>query len=1086
MDQLRETEIIRQLNSLRSNLGINLILLFSFISFNYTKAQSETEAIIDVVNTRSIGTPFITSFFQDPKGYIWLGTTSGLSRYDGYVFKKYTHIPNDTSSIHWPSIFCFSNLNKNDFLIGTGNGLSWYHYAENRFSKIPFDKKQFYSDEKIQIKAIVTGSDGTKILATKHGLLQYNQKENKIEIIKHGKSTLLNEWDVMSIYADKKGNVWAGCKKDNNFGSIDLAVFKCNINKHSVIKFEIANKGGSANLNGIAEDYLGNIWVSVDDGLISINTSSNKQQFFKAPNNWFSNITFHLTKDNTIWQCFWSFGVTSFDIDKKQFKTYSNNPANPNSLMSNKVWALFKDDNDILWIGSDIGLQKITNRKPDLQIIQKNYDDPKNSFQNNFVKASYASKFNNHLVYVAIDGEGFSIFNEKTKKTINAGPHALNLNSERFINRFFEYSATEFFVLGQYNFQKVTIDNDGNIKKIKGYFPDQSYNFQSCIINPSNKNQLIVVSTKKLFLFDLITEKITEINNPILENVYLNNCVIIENKLIITNNNSIIQYNPKNQNAEKIDIPDAGNIFDVTKYQDSCYLLLTQHLGLVKFNFISKQNQTVLTPNLDYFPKGNNIIKYKTAYWMSSSTGLIKWNYLTNELRVFDIEDGLPSNLIFNLSEKDGYLYLGTQQGLVIFNPDFQTSHFNLPKVDVTSLNVLNDNSKFLNPENGSEITLTENQNSIKIDFTLLDFNLPEKNKYKFKFSPLNDDWLEPIAGNNVIYNSLNPGTYKFELIGANSDQSWSSDSFTLTINIVPPFYKAKWFTYLIVSFIAISVFLIFYIRNKSLEKNKIVLEKIIKERTSEIQEQRIELLDSINYARRLQRAIFVGKETLSSELTNSFIFYRPKDKISGDFFWVGKLKENLVVFCGDCTGHGVPGAMLSIIGTSLLNKIVYEEFIVDPGQILTRLNFLFYHQLNLKETNIRDGMDASVLVLNSNNKNVLFSGAKQDLVYFSNNQIQEVKATRNSIGENDITEFNSTYLEFVPNRTFYLYSDGAKDQFGGPNNKKYSSARLKNLLHDNHLLSFNDQSNLIDKELTEWQGDKSQTDDILVIGLKF
>ncbi len=651
---------------------------------------------------------------------------------------------------------------------------------------------------------------------------------------------------------------------------------------------------------------------------------------------------------------------------------------------------------------------------------------------------------------------------------------------------FFLYSSTVFFFLGQFNFQKVTLDDNGQIKKIKGYFPDQLYNFQACVINPYNKNQLIVVSSKKLFLYDLLTEKITEVNNPLIENLYLNNCRVIDDKLFLTSNNSIIQYNPNNKNAEKIDVTDAGNIFDIIKFQDSCYLLLTQHLGLLKFNFITKQIQTVLTPNLEYFPKGNNIIKYKTAYLISSPTVLIKWNYLTNELRVFDVEDGLPSNVIFNLSEKDGYLYLGTQQGLVIFNPDFQTSHFNLPKVDVTCINILNDNTKFLNPENGSEINLKETQNSIKIDFTLLDFNLPEKNKYKFKFSPLNDDWIEPIAGNNVIYNSLNPGTYKFELIGANSDQSWSSDSFILTINIIPPFYKAKWFAYLIVSLITISIFLIFYFRNKSLQKNKILLEKIIKERTAEIQEQRIELLDSINYARRLQRAIFVGKETLSAELTNSFIFYKPKDKISGDFFWVGKLKENLVVFCGDCTGHGVPGAMLSIIGTSLLNKIIYEEFIVDPGQILTRLNFLFYHQLNLKETNIRDGMDASVLVLNTNNKNVMFSGAKQDLIYIANNQIQEVKSLRNSIGENDITEFNSTYLEFIPNRSFYLYSDGVKDQFGGSNNKKYSSARLKKLLYDNHLLPFNEQSKLIDQELKEWQGTKTQTDDILVIGLKF
>lgn len=1062
------------------------LILLQFLFSGLVKTQTETETIIDVVDTKSIGNPFITSIYQDQKGYIWLGTLSGIARYDGYVFKKYTHIPGDSGSLHWPTALCFSSFDKNDFLIGTSNGLSRYYYSTNKFSEIPVDSASVSTENKIIIKAITTSPEGNKILATKNGLLQYNAIQNRVEGIKHGKKTLLADWDVMSVYTDRKGNIWAGCRKTKNGGGFEDAVFKCNINKHSVIRYDITNTGGSANISGISEDYLGNIWASVDDGLISINTSSNKQLFYRAPNNYFSSVTFHLTKDNTIWQCYWSFGITSFDIDKKQYKTYSHDPANSNSLMSNKVWAIFKDDNDILWLGSDIGLQKITNRKPDLQVIKKNYDDQKNSFQNNLVKISSVSKLNNHLIYTAIDGEGFAIFNQKTKKSINVGPNAELKNSERFVTQFYEYSATDLYVMGQYNFQKLTINEEGIVKSVKTYFTDQTYNFQSCIANPINPNQLILISSKKIFLFDVHTEKTTELNNPDLKNVIFNRGYVIDQKVIITGINSFLEINPQNQKIKKIEIPKSGAIYDVIKFQDSSYLLLTQHLGLVNHNFYSNSNETVLTPNLEFFPKGNNILKYKTSYWISSSIGLIKWNYLTNELRIFDTEDGLPTNVIFHISEKDGYLYLGTQQGLVIFNPDFQTSHFTVPKVDVTCLNVLNDNSKFLNPESGSEIILTENQNSIKIDFTLLDFNLPEKNKFKFKFSPINDEWIEPVSGNTIIYNSLNPGTYKFELIGANSDQSWSAEPYFLTIKIVPPFYKAKWFIYLTISLFLFSLFLIGYLRNRALKNNKLLLEKIIKERTAEIQEQRIELLDSINYAKRLQRAIFVGQETLSAELANSFIYYKPKDKISGDFFWIGKLKEHLVVFAGDCTGHGVPGAMLSIIGTSLLNKIVYEELVLDPGEILTRLNYLFYHQLNLKESNIRDGMDASLLVLNNNNKNVMFAGAKQDSILIVNNQIQEIKGHRISIGENDTNQFATTHIDYSPNRTFYLYSDGAKDQFGGELNKKFSSARLKKLLFNNHSMPFNEQAKTISSAIKEWRGERVQTDDILVIGLRF
>src|SRR5439155_14694441 len=131
--------------------------------------------------------------------------------------------------------------------------------------------------------------------------------------------------------------------------------------------------------------------------------------------------------------------------------------------------------------------------------------------------------------------------------------------------------------------------------------------------------------------------------------------------------------------------------------------------------------------------------------------------------------------------------------------------------------------------------------------------------------------------------------------------------------------------------------------------------------------------LDSISYAERIQKAIFVGENVLSSSLSESFIFYKPKDKVSGDFYWIGKYKDLLIVFAGDCTGHGVPGAMLSIVGTSLLNKIVHEENIYLPGEILTRLNYLFYNQLNLKSDNIRDGMDASVITVNLANNLAYF-----------------------------------------------------------------------------------------------------------------
>jgi serine phosphatase RsbU (regulator of sigma subunit) len=177
---------------------------------------------------------------------------------------------------------------------------------------------------------------------------------------------------------------------------------------------------------------------------------------------------------------------------------------------------------------------------------------------------------------------------------------------------------------------------------------------------------------------------------------------------------------------------------------------------------------------------------------------------------------------------------------------------------------------------------------------------------------------------------------------------------------------------------------------------------------------------------------------------------------------------------------------MLSIVGTSLLNKIVYEENLYLPGEILTRLNHLFYHQLNLKEDNIRDGMDASIIALNLINNNVYYAGAKNDAFYIVNNSLIDLKAHRYSIGENDSSEFKTTYIPYEPNRLFYLFSDGIKDQFGGPRQKKFSAARFKQTILQSADLPFDEQSNFLTNIVESWQGIMPQTDDIMVIGFKF
>jgi serine phosphatase RsbU (regulator of sigma subunit) len=192
-----------------------------------------------------------------------------------------------------------------------------------------------------------------------------------------------------------------------------------------------------------------------------------------------------------------------------------------------------------------------------------------------------------------------------------------------------------------------------------------------------------------------------------------------------------------------------------------------------------------------------------------------------------------------------------------------------------------------------------------------------------------------------------------------------------------------------------------------------------------------------------------------------------------------------LIIVAGDCTGHGVPGAMLSVIGTTLLNKIVHQEKILLPGKILTELNYQFYHQLNVDETSVRDGMDISIMTIDIKNKKMFFAGARNNGSMIIDGMISELKAHRETIGENENVSFNTKEIIYDPQVTYYLYSDGYKDQFGGPQMKKLASKQFKTILIKASKLEMNGQRNYFSRFIKDWQGANSQTDDRIIIGFK-
>lgn len=281
------------------------------------------------------------------------------------------------------------------------------------------------------------------------------------------------------------------------------------------------------------------------------------------------------------------------------------------------------------------------------------------------------------------------------------------------------------------------------------------------------------------------------------------------------------------------------------------------------------------------------------------------------------------------------------------------------------------------------------------------------------------------------------------------------------------------------------------------LKESNATLEHKVLERTEEIQEQKEmveeknrEIVDSINYAERLQRAILPPNRLIKKHLKDSFVLFKPKDIVSGDFYWMEVVEDGKVLLAVvDCTGHGVPGAMLSVVGANSLNRCVKEFGLRQPAEILDKLTDLIIETFEAHDSEVRDGMDISLVSIDMANKEVEYAGAHNALwiVRRATLELEEIKATKQPIGLFDHRkEFVNHTVQLNQGDCIYLTSDGFADQFGGPKGKKLKSTAFKSMMVGFHERSMERQFEILTEEFERWKGDMEQVDDVCVIGVRF
>lgn len=260
----------------------------------------------------------------------------------------------------------------------------------------------------------------------------------------------------------------------------------------------------------------------------------------------------------------------------------------------------------------------------------------------------------------------------------------------------------------------------------------------------------------------------------------------------------------------------------------------------------------------------------------------------------------------------------------------------------------------------------------------------------------------------------------------------------------------------------------------------------VIRKQKVIIEEKQKEITDSINFAKRIQTAIIPPENYWKKHLPESFVMYEPKDIVSGDFYWLENMNDLILFAAADCTGHGVSGAMVSVVCSNALTRTVKEFGITEPEKILNKVRELVLETFAKSEKDIKDGMDISLCCLNTKNNELLWSGANNPLWYIRENNLNEIKGDKQPIGKNDNPKpFTSHTVQLQKQDTIYIFTDGYPDQFGGEKNKKFKYKPLKNLLVEIHQKPLEIQKGILQQHFTSWKGNTEQTDDVLIIGVQ-
>lgn len=486
----------------------------------------------------------------------------------------------------------------------------------------------------------------------------------------------------------------------------------------------------------------------------------------------------------------------------------------------------------------------------------------------------------------------------------------------------------------------------------------------------------------------------------------------------------------------------------------------------------------------------------KGRVWVVHNGGLsrVVFDIESKDFRIelYGAKHGISKRFLRNsISKFNNQLWFGSENGAVLYNATEDKQNRVPP---LTSFSTITINEIEYDPN--QDIILPYGEYDVFIGFKGVSLKKSEMVTYQFMLEGHQSKWSENSVINIAKYHKVYDGEYTFKARSFNAD-GIVGDTITIKISIAKPFWKEWWFIIALgIMMIFIVVFIIkmrerSHLRyQKELEYQLALRTKEVVNQKEEIEEINKDLTDSINYAKRIQTAILPEDDEFDKMFPKNFVVYKPKDIVSGDFYWARKFNNLHLIVCADCTGHGVPGAFMSMIGMMLLNEACVLKNILDPGEILKDMDNSLKEILRQNddfESN-KDGMDISLCLVDVDSNKMYTAGAMRPIYVYRKGKQHIIKGDRFSLGGTIVKNkvFKTREYDLMKDDFVYMFSDGYADQFGGPNKRKMKVLKLNELLDQVSQLDISKQAKEIESFFESWKGDILQMDDVLLIGFQY